>query len=118
MPGGCRRQRRMSLASALPGLGKPSGGIGGKVCTFALRCPPESACVSGTVTVPVGEKKVVTLEASQVWVSKVEGSIRPSKIRYLFFAHKLIPRPPPRQARSPSGGSRRTKGLCRRVRIE
>src|SRR5438552_4460194 len=68
----------MSLACGRPGLGKPSGGIGGKVCTFALRCPPESACVSGTVTVPVGEKKVVTLDASQLWVSKVEGSIRAS----------------------------------------
>src|SRR5437763_4016098 len=30
------------------------------VCTFALRCPPEIACVSETVTVAVGEKKVVT----------------------------------------------------------
>src|SRR5438034_8858639 len=68
----------MSLACVLPGLGKPSGGIGGKVCTFALRCPPESACVSGTVTVLVGRKKVVTLDVSQLWVSTVEGSIRAS----------------------------------------
>jgi hypothetical protein len=30
------------------------------VCTFALRCPPEIACLSETVTVAVGEKKVVT----------------------------------------------------------
>ena len=30
------------------------------VCTFALRCRPEIGCVSETVTVAVGEKKVVT----------------------------------------------------------
>src|SRR5438094_5790423 len=37
------------------------------------------------------------LDASRLWESKEEGSIRASKNRYLFFAHKLIPRPPPRQ---------------------
>src|SRR5207247_3892506 len=37
---------------------------------------------------------------------------------FFFFAHKLIPRPPPRQPGAQAGGSGRTKGLCRRVRIE